>query len=378
METAAPAVPSLPARPGLGERWFDLRNRLLASPLFQRRAAGWWPTRLVARRRAAQVFDLVAGFVYSQVLLACVRLHVFELLAHGARSTAWLAPRMDLKEDAADRLLCAAVAVRLLERRPDGRWGLGVLGAPLAGNAAIAAMVEHHSMLYADLADPVALLRGDAGGSLQRYWPYADAADPAALEPSDVTAYSRLMAVSQPLVAADILESYPFRAHRRVLDVGGGEGAFLQALGARQPALERHLFDLPAVAARARAVLGAHVHVHAGDFFKDPLPGGADLVTLVRVLHDHDDAAVLALLGNVRKALPAGGTVLVAEPMAATPGAEAVGDAYFGMYLLAMGQGRPRTQQVLTSMLQGAGFKAVRAVPTRLPLQVSLLAAKPA
>jgi demethylspheroidene O-methyltransferase len=69
-----------------------------------------------------------------------------------------------------------------------------------------------------------------------------------------------------------------------------------------------------------------------------PLPQGADIVTsLVRVLFDHDDAHALAILRAVRAALPRGGTLLVAEPMAGVPGAQAMGDAYFGLYLLAMG-----------------------------------------
>ena len=42
----------------------------------------------------------------------------------------------------------------------------------LVGNAAVAAMVEHHALLYADLADPVALLRGGAPTRLAAYWPY--------------------------------------------------------------------------------------------------------------------------------------------------------------------------------------------------------------
>ena len=44
----------------------------------------------------------------------------------------------------------------------------------MLGNPGIAAMVEHHAALYADLADPVALLRGDESDRrLARYWPYA-------------------------------------------------------------------------------------------------------------------------------------------------------------------------------------------------------------
>ena len=54
----------------LAERWFELRNRLLASPAFQSWASAFPLTRPIARRRAKAAFDLTAGFVYSQVLLA--------------------------------------------------------------------------------------------------------------------------------------------------------------------------------------------------------------------------------------------------------------------------------------------------------------------
>ena len=61
-------------------RW---RDRLSASPGFRRWAGGFWPTRFVARRRAGELFDLAAGFVYSQVLKACVELDLFRILAEG-------------------------------------------------------------------------------------------------------------------------------------------------------------------------------------------------------------------------------------------------------------------------------------------------------
>jgi demethylspheroidene O-methyltransferase len=95
-------------------------------------------------------------------------------------------------------------------------------------------------------------------------------------------------------------------------------------------------------------------------FFRDALPPGYDCITLVRVLHDHDDAACLALLRAVRRALPPGGRLVIAEPMAGTPGALAMGDAYFGFYLWAMNAGRPRTAAEYGAMLKTAGFAGWR------------------
>jgi 3-hydroxyethyl bacteriochlorophyllide a dehydrogenase len=83
------------------------------------------------------------------------------------------------------------------------RYGLGSLGAPMVGNEALAAMVEHHPALYADLADPLALLRTKAqGGAMAAYWPYAAYATAAGAGPrSAVAEYSALMTASQPMVA---------------------------------------------------------------------------------------------------------------------------------------------------------------------------------
>ena len=95
-------------------------------------------------------------------------------------------------------------------------------------------MVEHHGALYADLADPVALLRSPPGSAqLAKYWPYAGADAPQSLPPSQVAAYSSLMSASQPMVADEILGAYPMTRHERLLDIGGGEGTFFRKLRLR-------------------------------------------------------------------------------------------------------------------------------------------------
>ncbi len=378
-------MPAVPARSSLRDRWRGWRDRLLLDPGFHRWATAFPLTRPIARRESRALFDIVAGFTYSQVLLACVRLKLFDLLAAGPLDTATLARKLAMPEDGAQRLLAAAASLRLLERHDDGRWGLGRLGAPMVVHSAIAAMVEHHATLYQDLSDPVALLRGERPGTaMSGYWPYADTAPeavPQSLAPDHVADYSTLMSASQPLVSEQVLDAYPLARHRCLLDVGGGEGTFLAAVAKRAPQLDLMLFDLPAVAERARGRLGEHglagrTRVFGGSFFADPLPKGADVVTLVRVLFDHPDERVLLILRAVHAALPAGGTVLVSEPMSGTPGAEAIGDAYYGLYLAAMGRGRSRTPAQLQTLLEQAGFTRVTLLPTRLPLQTRVLSAR--
>jgi demethylspheroidene O-methyltransferase len=178
-----------------------------------------------------------------------------------------------------------------------------------------------------------------------------------------------------------VIDAYPITRHRCLLDVGGGDGSFLAAVADRAPALRLMLFDLPPVAARAAdrfAALGLtpRVETAGGDFRRGPLPTGADIACLVRVLHDHDDRAALDILRTVRSALPPGGTLLIAEPMSDDRGADPVADAYFGFYLLAMGSGRPRRPQEIAHMLKAAGFEDIKHHRTRQPLLTRLISAR--
>lgn len=379
-----PERPTPPARSpwSARERWLALRDRLLAAPWFQRWAAAFPLTRPLARRRARALFDLCAGFVYSQVLFACVRLRVFDLLAGGPISLEAFGRRTDLPADAAKRLVDAAASLDLLTKLPGDRVALGELGAALRGAPGVAEMVEHHALLYADLADPVALLRDETRSTaLGAYWTYATDAAPGALSAERTHSYSELMAASQPFVAEETLDAYPVGRHRRLLDIGGGHGGFARAAAGRAPGLDVTVFDLPPVAAEANrrfaaAGLSDRVRAVGGSFFDDPLPAGADLVTLVRVLYDHDDSRVLAILRAARRAAAPGGVIVIAEPMSETPGAGPIGDAYYGFYLLAMRGGRPRTPAEISALLSAAGFESPRLLPTRRPLLTRVVTAR--
>lgn len=331
-------------------------------------------TRLIARRNARALFELTAGFVHSQTAAAFIESGLFAALQRKALTEAGAAQAADLPIAGTATLLRAAAGIGLAERIGD-HWTLGPRGAMLAGTAGVAEMIAHHRLFYADLADPLALLRGERQGSLADLWSYADRADPAA-----VAAYSALMAASQPMVAEQAIAAYHFARHRRMLDVGGGLGRFIAAVAPTAPDLAFGLFDRPAVIDAAREALAGNgmvrrIEFHSGSFLTDALPTGYDLVTLVRVLHDHHDAAAMTLLTGVRDALPPGGRLLIVEPMSEMSGAKSVG-SYFELYLTAMHAGRPRSLAEIGLMLEAAGFRSWRKRPTPLPLVAQAIVAE--
>ena len=378
------------SRPAWRDRldaWMDSK---LTDPDFSRWAAGNIFTRWITRRRSGQVFDVMAGFVYSQVLLACVRLRILELVNESPRTLDELAHICQVPASALQRLVNSAVALKLLSLRGQSRYGLGPLGAPVAGHPGIRAMIEHHAVLYHDMQDPVALLRDQVSdGQMTAYWPYVEtqAADgapqqaPRAWAQEKVSRYSQLMSASQPFVVDEVLAAYSFANHRCVLDVGGGQGTFVSRLAGHAAHLKLMLFDLPQVAELAqdnfkKKSLSDRIEAFGGDFLKDALPEGADLITLVRVAHDHPDAHVSTILRSIFNALPAGGTLLLTEPMAQSSHEAPLGDAYFHFYLLAMGSGRLRTVLELSDMILAAGFSSVEALDNPMPLQTRILVGK--
>lgn len=364
---------SRPAAPRLrGPGWL---TRAALSPRVHALAERIPFLRRHARAEGRALFDIVQGFVQSQALLALVELRVLHRLAEGGAPTESLAAETRTDPARLAVLLQAGAALRLLSHRR-GLWQLAPRGAAFLTVPGLEAMVRHHPVLYRDLADPVAFLRGETEPELASFWPYVFG-DMARSDPAQSARYSALMADSQGLVAADTLRLVDLSGVRHLMDVGGGTGAFLAAVAARHPDLRLTLFDLPVVlegGAAARRVPG--LQVHPGSFRSDPLPAGADAVSLIRVLYDHPDNVVGPLLSKVHDALPPGGRILVSEPMSGGDRPDPSTDVYFAFYTLAMRTGRTRSPAEISDLLEKAGFSGIRRLWGPRPYITSVVEAR--
>jgi demethylspheroidene O-methyltransferase len=365
------------------DRFSAWLERLYASPRLYSWSLTNPLTRWVTRRRTQKLFDLMAGFVHTQVMLGCIRLDLFKMLHQAPADLHQIATRVNMPAPVLQRLLLSAVSLQLLECRGESRFGLGPLGVPLATHDGIAAMIEHNHLLYADMQDPVGFLNNAWQGDMAAYWPYAhDAQAATRVAPDKFSRYSDLMAASQGFVIEEILSSFYFGEHHCVLDVGAGKGRLGCAMADHAAHLKVKLFDLPPVLALAKnnveeRGLSDRISFHPGSFLHDELPTGADLITLVRVAHDHPDDVVRQLLQKIHAALPVGGVLLLAEPMAQTLsesyGGPSQSDAYFHFYLLAMGAGRLRTPEELMHLMAEAGFGQIEHLPNAMPIHAQLI-----
>lgn len=353
-------------------------SRLIASRGFQRWAARFPLTRGIVRREGEALFDILAGFTHSQVLMALVQLDVPQRLMDGPQSLDALALATGVPRPRMLILLRAGVALGLLKQKRRGRYALTRRGAALVGVPGLTQMIAHHDVLYRDLADPAAFFRGETTPELAGFWPYVFGGD---VPEAEAQTYSDLMAQSQLLVADDTLAAVSFDGVSRLMDVGGGTGAFLTAVGTAHAQPDLTLFDLPpvvpaATARFARAGLATRTQVIPGSFREGPLPQGADAISLIRVLYDHADETVTDLLAKCFDALPSGGRLIISEPMLGERAPSRAGDVYFALYTLAMQTGRARSRAEIAQLCAQAGFTQIKTPHASRPFVTSCITAQ--
>ncbi|MEM0977397.1 MAG: methyltransferase [Pseudomonadota bacterium] len=342
--------------------------RMLADAKLQSFAAKTPILRRLVRKDQRRIFDLMVGFAYSQALYAAVQIDLFDQVLYEAKD-----PRdiTGLSAEAAS-LLCRALAgLNLLKERRDGRFTITRQGALVETVPGLKTMILHHAVLYRDLADPLAVLEGNAETEMSEFWPYVFGATDRPVSGEEAALYSQVMTDTQSLVAREVLSNVSFAQSRRLLDVGGGTGTFASHVASDFPSVECAIFDLPNVVDQCDAFKS-----HPGNFREDSLPQGYDTISLIRILFDHRDETATALLTKVYSALPDSGRLVIAEPMAGNTQPSPEGDAYYALYTRAMKTGRTRRPSEISDLLSKANFKNITVYPDRAPSVARVMSAE--
>jgi hypothetical protein len=193
--------------------------------------------------------------------------------------------------------------------------------------------------------------------------------------PDAAALFDAFMAEMTVAAASLIIEAYDFSGIATVVDVGGGNGAFLASILAAHPKMRGILFDLTHVTSGApaplhRAGIGDRCATIAGSFF-DTVPAGADAYILKSVLHDWSDEECLRILKNCNSAMPPEARLLVIE-LDLPPGNQ----PHFGKYvdmnvMLQTEGGYQRSEEDHRSLFAESGFRLTRVVPTTSAFSVT-------
>lgn len=335
--------------------------------------------RLVPPQQVA--LDALVGLGKSAGLRAIVRAGVPRALAAGPRSAGDLATELGLEKQALTRALRALVAIGFFRRRRDGRYAHNRASRVLVGGeeGSLAALADYlarpeNLAAWAQLERSLATGAGAFEAVHGRdVWSFLAADAPAG------DAFAGAMAELTALEAGAVACAYPFDRFRRLCDLGGGDGALLEAILTRYAAPHALLFDAAPHVARglarlARAGLGERVEGVAGDFFV-AIPAGCDGYLLKSVLHDWDDERALAILANCRRAMEPGARLLLVEFVVEADTAGGLGPLADLQMLVLCSGGRERGREEFRRLLEAAGFELLRLHPTAL--EVAILEARP-
>jgi hypothetical protein len=318
---------------------------------------------------------LVNGYQVTQAIHVAATFGVADLLRDGPLSSDELAAATDTHARSLHRVLRALASVGVLHEGDDGRFGLTEIGAGLRSDApepvgGWAVYVGRPAHVQAWGALLHAVRTGEnAFASVHG----ADVWEYRVQHPEDGAIFDRAMTDTSRRANRQLLEAYDFGRFERVVDVGGGHGAFLAAVVAQSSATRGVLFDQPHVVADAAPVLQAagvvdRVDVVAGSFF-DGVPSGGDAYLLKAIVHDWEDEDAVRILRGVRTAIADDGAVLVVERELGAPNADP--DAKFSDLNMMVGPGgRERTREEFATLFAEAGFALERVVPTAIGLNV--------
>ena len=259
------------------------------------------------------LMQIATGFWAFKTLAAAHELDLFTRLAGGAETTAQeLARELGIEQRPAEMLLTGCASLGLLERGHHGYRNTAlserflVRGTPYYFGGLVTMFDRRLYPGWAKLTEAIRTNRPTTWDP-ERQRSMFEREDPAVLE----TFWEAMHSMSG-FTARTLGDAIDLDAATRLLDVGGGSGAFAIELCQRYPSLCATVFDLPhvidiAADKIADAELRDRVAVHGGDFFADALPPGHDVHVYSMIMHDWNEEHDRLLLRKSFDALPNGG-----------------------------------------------------------------------
>lgn len=324
----------------------------------------------------AAMRSMIDGYRVSQLIYAAAESGIADLLKDGPRSGAELARAIGVRSDRLFRLLRAMAAIGIVARLPEDRFELTPLGELLRRDRpgslrarALLAGSQHYPawryLWHAIETGEVAFENAFGIGA----WEYRRR------NPGASKVFDQALGSNASANADKLLKAFDFSAIRRVVDVGGGNGATLAAILRACPNVRGVLFDLEPAVREGEQSLKAEGLADRCEFvpgsFLEGVAAEGDCFILSRVLHNWNDSLAALILANCRAAMEVGQTLLVVGRFLdeTAPTAEmAIGD----LSMMVVHDGRERTLDELRVLLTDAGFEFKRAVPAEGALQIVL------
>ena len=285
---------------------------------------------------------LANGYAESKVLLVANELGLFTAIGQGGKCADSLATTCGASREGMDLLLQALAGLGLV-RLKAGRYWNTVTN--------LLWLLNHHWSDWTGMAR--AIRRGRPG--------WAPVTKTAAFR----RRFALAMHERSYMLAPRTLDGIRLpRGATRLLDLGGGSGAYSIALAQRHPDVHVLLVDQAVSVARRQikeAGLADRIAVRQGNVLTAPLDSGFDLVLISNLLHDFSEAENRGLLRRAHGALRPGGKIVIVEYFLNAAGTLPAEAAVFSLLMYAFTPtGRSYAWNDVEAWLRGTGFGRFR------------------
>ncbi|MHB8381530.1 MAG: methyltransferase [Candidatus Binataceae bacterium] len=304
--------------------------------------------------------NLAYGYRQSATLLAVIELDLFSKISAGARTVAEIAGAVDIAPVNAERLLTACAALGLLtieggeySNAPDVEHFL-VKGSRSYAGPWLRTMGRSDYSAWNQLASH---LRSKASARILGTYENFTVEDARTLH---AATFSIGMGAGRRFASQCDLSK-----RKLILDLGGGSGCYCIAAAQKYPRISGIVFDLPSVALVAREYIAENgfsdrITAQAGDFTKDPLPSGADVVILASNLPQYSPEIIRRLVARAFEALMPGGEMHVIGEMLTNDKTGPLGPALWGLNEALYGStGVAHSERETIGYLTDAGFTGI-------------------
>lgn len=310
--------------------------------------------------------EMARGFMPSRALLTALELDIFSAVGSGA-GVEEVCKKIKADRRATEMLLNALVSLKLLEKREETFFntsatarffGDGSRDNARPGLLHIAHLWHRWSTLTDCVRAGTSVETGERGGDRVRDFIVA----------MNYNAKERTSAVVKAVGTNGI---------RRMLDLGGGSGAYSIAFAKALPKVESEILDLAEVVPLTQtyvreAGLADRIRVRSGDMLRDPLDKNYDLVLISAICHMFSPEENRRLLLRAHDALAPGGRIVVQDfILEANKTAPRFATLFSLNMLVGTRAGSSYSEGEFAAWLEGAGFAEIQRV--RLPGPAGLM-----
>lgn len=330
---------------------------------------------------ASTIMRLMNGAWIARIVHTAAEIGIADHLDDQPRDAQWVAAASGTHAPSLARLLRALAALGIVQETDQRKYTLTPLGAALRGDAP-GSMRGWARMILSEMDERPwqALTHAVRTGDYAfRHAFGTDAWTYRAAHPDQSRLFDESMQSMTESVNAAVATSYPFDEFGWIVDIGGGNGALLLAILAKNSETRGTVFELPHVAPHARervatSNVSARCDVAEGDAMTN-VPSGADAYVLKGVIHGRSDDETVTILSNCRAAMPPHGKLLLVErlmPERVDPDdlrAQVNLLVDINMMLMAAG-GRERREAEHRHLIERAGLHVSRIQQTSSPMVI--------